>query len=103
MIFKLNETLKIIQENSAQKKTTQISALSEIQKQFLDTLDQKKQLKLTEFCEFSGMKPYYVRKELKSLLDRGIIQKHGFTKGMYYTKTICDEDNLPRQTGMAFR
>jgi DNA-binding MarR family transcriptional regulator len=92
IFYRANEQMKIIIENHhlsafplSPKLDKTNNTRSATQTKFLKLLSTQGKLTLAEFCRLAATPVSSTRKEVNGLVQLGLIAKHGFTKGMYYT------------------
>jgi DNA-binding transcriptional ArsR family regulator len=94
IFYKVDEPVKILQGKSFAKSFAALSpseetrscALSATQSQFMELLASKGKLTLTEFCQLTETPTSHARREVNGLARHHLIAKHGFTRGLYYTR-----------------
>jgi DNA-binding MarR family transcriptional regulator len=88
--YKISDQLKIIPSKTDLSgnptATAEKHPLSNLQQQFMELLQNREKLNLSEFCQHSSVPVHRVRSEVKSLVHYGLIEQHGYTRGTYYTK-----------------
>lgn len=88
--YKISDQLKIIPSKTSlsgnSPTATTRQSLSNLQQQFMELLQSREKLNLTDFCQHSTVPVHRARSEVKALLHCGLIEQHGYTRGTYYTK-----------------
>ncbi len=93
IFYQAHEIFNILQEK---KKNIQVRLdiddstyiLSDTKKKFMELLSKNDRFTLKEFCKLTLIPINHARREINELVDHELIQKNGFTKGLFYTKKI---------------
>lgn len=83
--YRINDQLKIVHSTPHSLLS---SPLTLLQHKFLRLLQEKKEVTFKEFTQYGKVSVHQARKEIKELLEKDIIRKHGKTKGSFYTLNV---------------